>query len=66
MHDRRGDRHPLRNGKLIHIHFPELVAGKVVTIYGQQEVVKDLIAARIADGAPIEFEAEVTGVRRAR
>ena len=37
-------------GKLIHIHFPELVAGKVVTIYGQQEVVKDLIAARIADG----------------
>ncbi len=47
--------------KLIHVHFPELVAGKVVTIYGQQEVVKDLIAARIADGAPIEFEAEVTG-----
>ena len=38
------------NGKLIHVHFPELVAGKVVTIYGQQEVVKDLIAARIADG----------------
>ncbi len=37
-------------GKLIHIHFPELVAGKVVTIYGQQEVVKDLIAARIASG----------------
>src|SRR5437868_6953832 len=49
------------SGKLIHVHFPELVAGKVVTIYGQQEVVKDLIAARIADGAPIEFEAEVTG-----
>src|ERR1044072_8897700 len=45
--------------KLIHVHFPELVAGKVVTIYGQQEVVKDLIAARIADGAPIEFEAGV-------
>ena len=35
------------NGKLIHVHFPELVAGKVVTIYGQQEVVKDLIAARM-------------------
>src|SRR5213592_2782798 len=47
--------------KLIHVHFPELIAGKVVTIYGQQEVVKDLIAARVADGAPIEFEAEVTG-----
>ena len=41
------------NGKLVHVHFPELTAGKVVTIYGQQEVVKDLIAARIADGSPI-------------
>src|SRR5947209_2831312 len=48
--------------KLIHVHFPELVAGKVVTIYGQQEVVKDLIAARLADGAAIEFEAEVTSL----
>ena len=48
-------------GKLIHIHFPELVAGQVVTIYGQQEVVKDLIAARIAHGGAIEFDAEVTG-----
>jgi len=48
--------------KLIHVHFPELVAGKVVTIYGQQEVVKDLIAARIADGAPLEFEAEVVAL----
>src|SRR3954462_6469208 len=49
------------NGKLIHVHFPELVAGKVVTIYGQQEVVKDLIAARIADGGTIAFDAEATG-----
>jgi len=47
-------------GKLIHVDLPGLTGGKVVTIYGQQEVVKDLIAARIADGAPIEFEAEVT------
>ena len=53
-------------GKLIHMDFPELTAGKVVTIYGQQEVVKDLIAARIADGGPIEFEAEVTRPRRTR
>lgn len=50
------------DGKLIHVYFPELVAGKVVTIYGQQEIVKDLIAARIADGAPIEFDAEVTAL----
>jgi p-hydroxybenzoate 3-monooxygenase len=51
------------NGKLIHVNFPELVAGKVVTIYGQQEVVKDLIAARIAQDAPIEFDAEVTELK---
>src|SRR4051812_34212589 len=50
------------NAKLIHVHFPELVAGKVVTIYGQQEVVKDLIAARIADGGEMQFEAEVTSL----
>src|ERR1700742_4873142 len=48
------------NGKLIHVHFPELVAGKVVTIYGQQEVVKDLIAARLGDGGWIDLEGEVT------
>src|ERR1043165_9987823 len=50
------------NGKLIHVSFPELGAGRVVTIYGQQEVVKDLIAARLADGAPLEFDAEVTAL----
>ena len=32
------------------------LTGRVVTIYGQQEVVKDLIAARVAQGAPILFE----------
>src|SRR5215510_7878133 len=48
--------------KIIHVNLPELTNGKVVTIYGQQEVVKDLIAARIADGGAIEFEAEVTGI----
>src|SRR6201990_2968142 len=30
--------------KLIHVHFPELVAGKVLTIHGKTQVVKDLIA----------------------
>jgi p-hydroxybenzoate 3-monooxygenase len=49
-------------GKIIHVDLPGLSGGKVVTIYGQQEVVKDLIAARIADGGPIEFEAEVTAL----
>jgi len=33
------------------------LTGKVVTIYGQQEVVKDLVALRLAAGAPLVFEA---------
>jgi p-hydroxybenzoate 3-monooxygenase len=49
-------------GKMIRVELPELTGGQVVTIYGQQEVVKDLIAARIADRQPIEFEAEVTAI----
>jgi len=46
-------------GRTIHINLPEL-AGKSVMIYGQQEIVKDLIAARIAAGDPLIFEAKVT------
>lgn len=42
------------------IPFLELT-GKCVTVYGQQEVVKDLIARRIADGGDLRFECgEVT------
>ncbi len=47
------------SGRLIHLDLPGLTNGKVVTIYGQQEVVKDLIAARLKAGGRIEFEAEV-------
>ena len=43
---------------LIHLDLPALTGGKCATIYGQQEVVKDLVAARLADGAPLLFEAE--------
>ncbi|MDQ6941343.1 MAG: 4-hydroxybenzoate 3-monooxygenase [Candidatus Eremiobacteraeota bacterium] len=39
-----------------HIDFPELT-GKTITVYGQHEVVKDLIAAQFADGAPLHFDA---------
>lgn len=39
----------------------EKLTGKTITVYGQQEVVKDLIAARVPTG-PLHFEAEVTGV----
>jgi p-hydroxybenzoate 3-monooxygenase len=37
-----------------------LTGGRTITIYGQQEVVKDLIAKRLADGGDIRFE--VSGV----
>jgi p-hydroxybenzoate 3-monooxygenase len=47
---------------LIHLDLPALTGGKCATIYGQQEVVKDLVAARLADGAPIAFEAEVVAL----
>src|ERR687892_215419 len=40
------------------IPFDELTGGRGITIYGQQEVVKDLIAARLAAGAPLLFEVE--------
>jgi len=35
---------------------------KTITVYGQQEVVKDLIAARLGSGLPLEFETEVTAI----
>ncbi len=39
------------------IDFHELTNGRTITIYGQQEVVKDLVAARLAAGGAIHFEA---------
>jgi p-hydroxybenzoate 3-monooxygenase len=39
-----------------------LTPGKIVTVYGQQEVVKDLIAARLARGGAVLFEAEAQGL----
>lgn len=38
------------------------LTGKHVTIYGQQEVVKDLVALRLAAGAPLVFEAAEVAV----
>ena len=32
------------------------LTGRAITIYGQQEVVKDLIEARLASGLPLYFE----------
>jgi p-hydroxybenzoate 3-monooxygenase len=44
-----------------HIDFTDLT-GRSIVVYGQQEVVKDLIAARLESGASILFEAEATEV----
>jgi p-hydroxybenzoate 3-monooxygenase len=46
----------------IHIDLPVLTPGKIVTVYGQQEVVKDLIAARLSRGGTILFEAEASHI----
>jgi p-hydroxybenzoate 3-monooxygenase len=46
-------------GKSIHLDLPGLT-GRHVVIYGQQEVVKDLIASCVSLGQPLEFEATVT------
>jgi p-hydroxybenzoate 3-monooxygenase len=48
------------SGGIIHIDMPVLTPGKIVTVYGQQEVVKDLIAARLSRGGATLFEAEAT------
>jgi len=45
------------DGKGHRIDFQGLV-GKSITVYAQQEVVKDLIAARLGYNAPLFFEAE--------
>jgi p-hydroxybenzoate 3-monooxygenase len=47
--------------ELHHFDFNALV-GKDITVYGQHEVVKDLIARRIADGGQILFEANDVSV----
>ena len=38
------------------IAFEKHVPGRAITVYGQQEVVKDLIAARLAAGGDIRFD----------
>ena len=53
--------HMAFGGTLHDIDFRKLV-GKHVTIYGQQEVVKDLIVQRLAGGTPILFEVSDTRV----
>jgi p-hydroxybenzoate 3-monooxygenase len=49
------------DGRQHRIDFRDLT-GTSVVVYGQTEVTKDLIAARLAAGGPIVFEAEDVGV----
>ncbi|WP_214319720.1 4-hydroxybenzoate 3-monooxygenase [Nonomuraea sediminis] len=44
------------------IPFEKLVPGRSITVYGQQEVVKDLIAARLEAGGDVRFEVEDVAV----
>ncbi len=43
-------------GRRHRIDMAELTGGRAITIYGQNEVVRDLIDARRASGAPLRFE----------
>ena len=45
-------------GRDHHIDFRDLTGGRGITIYAQHEVIKDLIAARLAAGGQIDFEVE--------
>jgi p-hydroxybenzoate 3-monooxygenase len=49
-------------GERHHLDFRDLAGGRSVTVYAQTEVVKDLIARRIADGGQLEFEVSGTAV----
>jgi p-hydroxybenzoate 3-monooxygenase len=49
-------------GERHHIDFRDLTGGRWVTIYAQTEIVKDLIRARLAAGAQLEFEVSDTEV----
>jgi p-hydroxybenzoate 3-monooxygenase len=49
-------------GERHHVNFRELTGGRWVTIYAQTEIVKDVIRARVAAGAALEFEVSETEV----
>jgi p-hydroxybenzoate 3-monooxygenase len=50
------------DGERHRIPLSELTGGSTIVIYGQTEVVKDLVQARLASGAPLYFEAEDVSV----
>jgi p-hydroxybenzoate 3-monooxygenase len=50
------------DGQRRHIDFRDLTGGRTVTVYAQTEVVKDLIARRLAGGGALEFSVTDTSV----
>lgn len=50
------------NGNTHRIHFDEHADGRVITVYAQHEVIKDLVAGRLAAGGRILFNAKCTAV----
>jgi p-hydroxybenzoate 3-monooxygenase len=50
------------DGERHRIPLSDLAFGRTIVVYGQTEVVKDLIGARLAGGLPLLFEAESLGV----
>ena len=50
------------DGERRHLDFRDLTGGRTVTVYAQTEVVKDLIAQRLADGGAVHFDVTDTEV----
>jgi p-hydroxybenzoate 3-monooxygenase len=50
------------DGERHRVPLSELAGGRAIVIYGQTEIVKDLIAARVESGRPLFFEAEAVAV----
>jgi p-hydroxybenzoate 3-monooxygenase len=50
------------DGERHHVPLEELTGGRTILIYGQTEVVKDLIAARLDEGLPLLFDTHVERV----
>ena len=51
------------DGQRQRIPFDELTGGRCITIYGQQEVVKDLVQSCLSKGIEVKFEAEATAIK---
>jgi p-hydroxybenzoate 3-monooxygenase len=49
-------------GRRHHVPLAELTGGKAIYVYGQNEVVKDLMQARISTGRPLHYEVQNVSV----